>query len=172
MRTQDAARLLLLAAAWGGAFVFVRAAVPHFDAIGTALGRVLLGGRRLCGIKTGARCQDDSRVTIGANAAPAPSGDRGGNMLTFEDCVSLCELTREEIQAIAEHEHIPEMAAAELGNYLAHTPEGEPAIRDILVDDMRAAMSQGDLRRSATLKHVLRHFIERHPSAERRHTPR
>ena len=37
-------------------------------------------------------------------------------MLTFEDCLSLSELTEEEILAIAEHEHIPELAALELGS--------------------------------------------------------
>ena len=39
-------------------------------------------------------------------------------MLTYEDCVSLSGLTREEIEAIAEHEHIPAIVAAELANYL------------------------------------------------------
>ena len=32
-------------------------------------------------------------------------------MLTLEDCIGLSELDEEEILAIAEHEHIPEMAA-------------------------------------------------------------
>lgn len=39
-------------------------------------------------------------------------------MLSLEDCIALCDLTEEEVLAIAEHEHIPEMAATELGNYL------------------------------------------------------
>ena len=34
-------------------------------------------------------------------------------MLTIQDCIELSELTEEEILAIAEHEHIPEMAAIE-----------------------------------------------------------
>ena len=46
-------------------------------------------------------------------------------MLTYEDCVGMCELTAEEIRAISEHEHIPEIVAAELGAYLVKTPEGE-----------------------------------------------
>ena len=46
-------------------------------------------------------------------------------MLTIQDCIELSELSEEECEAIAEHEHIPLMAAVELGNYLIHTPDGE-----------------------------------------------
>ena len=44
-------------------------------------------------------------------------------MLSYEDCVELSDLTEEEIVAIAEHEHLPEMAALELGSYLVHTDD-------------------------------------------------
>jgi hypothetical protein len=44
-------------------------------------------------------------------------------MLTLQDCIELSELTKEEILAIARHEHIPEIAALELGHYLVQTPE-------------------------------------------------
>jgi len=58
-------------------------------------------------------------------------------MLTLEDCIAFSELSEDEIDAIAEHEHITEMAALELGNYLVHTPSGEkptPACRaDLLI---------------------------------------
>ena len=39
-------------------------------------------------------------------------------MLTLEDCIGLSGLTEEEILAIAQHEHIPQIAATELGNRL------------------------------------------------------
>ena len=32
-------------------------------------------------------------------------------MITLEDCIGLCGLTEEEVLAIAEHEHLPEIAA-------------------------------------------------------------
>ena len=35
-------------------------------------------------------------------------------MITLEDCVGLCGLTEEEVLAIAEHEHLPEIAATAL----------------------------------------------------------
>ena len=84
-------------------------------------------------------------------------------MLTFEDCVALAELTEEEVAAIAAHEHVPEIIAAELGNYLVHDPHGVPKIRRIIVDDIAHARARGDLAGVARLKAVLRQFIATHP---------
>ena len=39
-------------------------------------------------------------------------------MITFDDCLAFCELTEDEIDAIAEHEHLPETVALEMGSYL------------------------------------------------------
>jgi hypothetical protein len=89
-------------------------------------------------------------------------------MLTFDDCVALCELTEEEIAAIAEHEHLPMIVAAELGNYLIHGPDGALRIKRIILDDMLAANRVRDSRRRLTLKLVLRQFVERHPECQSR----
>lgn len=86
-------------------------------------------------------------------------------MLTLQDCIELSELTEDEILAIAEHEHIPEMAALEMGNYLVHTPEGERRIKSMIVDDIQAARDHGNLRHAAMLKLVLRHFVASHTAA-------
>ena len=83
-------------------------------------------------------------------------------MLTIEDCIALSELTEEEILAIAAHEHIPEMAAAELGNYLLHTPEGEVRVAAMIRDDMEAALRGGNLRRVVLLRHCLKRFLRGH----------
>ena len=89
-------------------------------------------------------------------------------MLTFDDCVALCELTAEEIEAIAEHEHLPMIVAAELGSYLIQGPDGALRIKRIILDDMMAADRAGDDTRALTLKLVLRHFIDRHPECRDR----
>jgi hypothetical protein len=86
-------------------------------------------------------------------------------MLTLEDCIALSELTEEEILAIAEHEHIPEMAAAELGSYLVQTTEGETRISVMIRDDIDHAHRVGDFKRAALLRCCLRHFLEHHPQA-------
>jgi hypothetical protein len=45
-------------------------------------------------------------------------------MITLEDCVGLCGLTEEEVLAIAEHEHLPEIAATALAEYLLSQEQG------------------------------------------------
>lgn len=90
-------------------------------------------------------------------------------MLSLEDCLGLCELTEAEIEAIAEHEHIPEIAAVELGHYLEQTPRGELTIKEMMRDDICAAAAAGDWMRSLGLKLVLREYILRHPRCEQRH---
>jgi hypothetical protein len=86
-------------------------------------------------------------------------------MLTFEDCLGLCELSEEEIRAIAEHEHLPQIVALELGSYLMRGPDGELLVSHMFIDDVRAAERRGDLVHAATLKRALRQFIEHHGAA-------
>lgn len=86
-------------------------------------------------------------------------------MISFEDCVGLCGLSEAEIAAIAEHEHMPEIAAAILGQYLLHRQHGPVRIRQMLVDDIRAAMADGNVRHAAELTSALRHLISTHPEA-------
>ena len=86
-------------------------------------------------------------------------------MLTLQDCIELSDLSEEEILAIAEHEHIPEMAAVEMGNYLVHTPEGEVAIKRMIADDIAHARETGNTKHAAVLRHVLKHYLEHHANA-------
>lgn len=85
-------------------------------------------------------------------------------MVTFDDCLSLCELTEDEIAAIAEHEHLPDTVALEMGSYLVHGPDGDLRIQQIILDDISTAQQRGDLVHAAHLKQTLRMFIEQHPA--------
>jgi len=89
-------------------------------------------------------------------------------MLTLEDCIGLCGLSEDEILAIAGHEHIPEIAAVELGNYLATSPDGEVCIRSMIRDDITDAMTRGNRERALALKLVLRSYILGHPRCDER----
>jgi hypothetical protein len=89
-------------------------------------------------------------------------------MLTLEDCIALSGLTEEEILAIVEHEHIPEIAAAELGNYLVHAPGGERFIKAMIRDDIAAAAACGNRHHVLALKLLLRNFIVQHPLCDER----
>jgi hypothetical protein len=90
-------------------------------------------------------------------------------MLCLEDCLALCDLSEEEVLAIAEHERIPEMAAIELGNYLVHTPEGESRIKAIIRDDIARARQRGERNHELALRLLLRNFVLNHPRCEERH---
>lgn len=83
-------------------------------------------------------------------------------MLTYEDCLGLCDLTDEEIRAIAAHEHIPEVVALELGQYLIKTEDGTRVIKSMILDDIAAAEKSGHPDEALKLKAVMRHFIETH----------
>jgi hypothetical protein len=86
-------------------------------------------------------------------------------MITLEDCIDFCSLTKEEVLAIAEHEHLPEVAACALAEYLLNQEHGPEKIRDMIVDDVRAAQARGDSQHVRTLLHVLHHFLKAHPEA-------
>jgi hypothetical protein len=93
-------------------------------------------------------------------------------MLTLVDCIALSELTEDEVQTIARHERIPHIAAAELGNYLVHSADGELSLKEMLRDDIAAAAAHGDAERVLALKLVIRGYIARHPCCESRQHPR
>ncbi|MSP66953.1 MAG: hypothetical protein EXQ96_02425 [Alphaproteobacteria bacterium] len=84
-------------------------------------------------------------------------------MLTLKDCIDLCGLTKEEIDAIAEHEHLPEIIAVELAAYMVQTPEGVPAIKRMSVDDIAAAEARGNRAHARRLPAALCHFARTHP---------
>ena len=80
-------------------------------------------------------------------------------MLSLEDCIALSGLTEDEVLAIAQHEHIPEIAAAELGNYLSRSEDGRLAIKSMIREDIQAAAARGERERVLALKVVLRHYV-------------
>jgi hypothetical protein len=84
-------------------------------------------------------------------------------MISLEDCIAMCGLTAAEVAAIAEHEHLPEVAAATLGRYLLDHTGGAGKIRVMIVDDIRAALRSGDSEHAARLMGALRHLPADHP---------
>jgi hypothetical protein len=86
-------------------------------------------------------------------------------MISLEDCIALSGLEEEEVLAISEHEHIPEIAAAALASYLLKQPHGGDAIRTMIIDDIHAALDAGRVEHAAHLFMALRHFLQEHPEA-------
>ena len=87
-------------------------------------------------------------------------------MISLEDCIAICGLDAKEVEAIAEHEHIPEISAAALADLLLHQAGGAERIRQMILDDIRAAVEIGRLDHAAGLRIALRHFLEHHPEAQ------
>lgn len=68
-------------------------------------------------------------------------------MLTLRDCIGLRDVTEDEIAVVAEHERIPMICAAELANYLVHSPDGVPMLKRMILDDIEAAEAGEDWAR-------------------------
>jgi hypothetical protein len=68
--------------------------------------------------------------------------------ITLQDCIAMCGLTEEEVLAIAEHEHQPEIVGTALASYLLGQEHGTEKIRDMIVECSarrpgRSAMQEG-----------------------------
>ena len=88
-------------------------------------------------------------------------------MITLYDIEDMSALTREEIAAVAEHEHISPLDATLLGDYLMHVRHGPQKVHAMLCDDIRAALHKDDLPHARALFTVLRKFLADHPDAAR-----
>jgi hypothetical protein len=86
-------------------------------------------------------------------------------MISLEDCIALCGLNADEVEAIAEHEHIPEMAAAAFANYLLQQAGGPERIRTMIIEDIHKSLDDGRVRHATELFMALRHFLQEHPAA-------
>lgn len=86
-------------------------------------------------------------------------------MITLEDCYGMCGLDPEEVAAISEHEHLPEIEAAALASYLLHRAGGAREIRRMLIEDVRDALHHGNVGHACELLGAFRHFLQQHPEA-------
>jgi hypothetical protein len=86
-------------------------------------------------------------------------------MISLEDCVAFCGLDKDEVAAISEHEHIPEIAATALADYLLKQSHGGEKIRTMIIEDIHKALDAGRVRHAQELFMALRHFLDQHPEA-------
>jgi hypothetical protein len=88
-------------------------------------------------------------------------------MITLDDIEDITDLTRDEIAAVAEHEHLGEMAATLLGDYMMHQHHGPARVQQMICDDIRQALHKDDLDHARKLFATLRHYMSEHPEAAR-----
>ncbi|MDF0600404.1 hypothetical protein P1J78_06655 [Psychromarinibacter sp. C21-152] len=88
-------------------------------------------------------------------------------MISLDDIVDMCSLTREEIDAVGAHEHVEGVNAAALAEYMMHAPHGPQHVQQIICEDIRAALRADDLAQARKLFAVLHHYLSAHPEAVR-----
>ena len=84
-------------------------------------------------------------------------------MLSMQDVLDYCDLDRGEIEAIAEHEHIPMTIAAEMGESLLCTPEGVCQLHTMIIENMQHALDVGHFEHVQELAQTYQHLQRRHP---------
>ena len=88
-------------------------------------------------------------------------------MINLDDILDMCALDREEIAAIAAHEHIPDVDAALEAEYLMHAHKGPQHVHEMLCEDIRDALRADRVGEARRLFAVLHRFLAEHPEAVR-----
>lgn len=84
-------------------------------------------------------------------------------MLSMQDVMDYCDLEQGEIEAIAEHEHIPVVVAAELSEALLCSPEGVCRLHAMIVENMAHALEIGQYEHVQDLSKTYQHLQRTHP---------
>lgn len=88
-------------------------------------------------------------------------------MLSLKDCLDFCELEQDEVSAVASHEHIPVIVAAELCDQLLNSPDGVRSLHTMLLENIEHALEHGEVERAGEFSRVYKHFQDEHPLAPR-----
>lgn len=84
-------------------------------------------------------------------------------MLCLDDCLEFCELESDEVDAIAEHEHVPAIVAAEIGSELLKSDVGVVKLHTMILEDIEIALAHGRTEHAQELAMTYRHFQSAHP---------
>ena len=84
-------------------------------------------------------------------------------MLSIRDCLDYCDITEDEVELIAEHEAIPDVAAAQLACGLVQTPEGVLILTRFMQDLIERASLRGDIEKAIRASAIRARFMADHP---------
>lgn len=84
-------------------------------------------------------------------------------MLSIRDCLDYCDLTDDEIALFAEHEGIPDAAAAQVVCGMVQTPEGVLMLTNYMQDLVARATELGQADRAERAKNACARFMADHP---------
>ena len=88
-------------------------------------------------------------------------------MLSLRDFIDMCDLTEEEVTAIAEQERLPAIIPAQIGCAMLRSERGVAYIRDVLRNRAEQAVDRGDMETAALHLHTYEEFRTRCPQAIR-----
>lgn len=88
-------------------------------------------------------------------------------MITLDDIEDMTCLTRDQITAVADHEHLAELSAALMAEYLMQQHNGPQAVQQMICEDIQAALHESEIDRARALFGTLRQFVLDHPEAVR-----
>jgi len=83
-------------------------------------------------------------------------------MLSLAECIGMSDLTEDEIAVIAEHEHVPDIVAVELGQDLLKTSKGVFILRCYVSDVLEQAKLAGKRDKVKRLDRLLTRFNAEH----------
>lgn len=84
-------------------------------------------------------------------------------MLAMQDVLDYCDLEEGEIEAIAEHEHIPLVVAAEMSECLLGSPEGVCRLHAMITENLEHARECGRFQHAKELETTYQHLQRTHP---------
>jgi hypothetical protein len=84
-------------------------------------------------------------------------------VLTYEDCLCFNDLSDEEVEVLAEHEHMPDMVACELATCLHTSRQGLKTLRRCMEEDLLLATRAHKHARMAVIGRALSRFDREHP---------
>ncbi|MFV0665561.1 hypothetical protein [Denitromonas sp.] len=86
-------------------------------------------------------------------------------MLSMRDCLDYCDITDDEVALIAEHEGIPDVAAAQVACGLVQTPEGVLLLSRYMADLVDRAERTGQHDKAVRARAVIARFMADHSTA-------
>jgi len=84
-------------------------------------------------------------------------------MLSLIDCLDFIDLDRATIEVIAEHQHLPSVVAAELGDKLIASAKGIYQIHEMHRDLIEKVARTGHLEREKELRTIYAAFTRKYP---------
>lgn len=84
-------------------------------------------------------------------------------MLALNDVIGCSSLYECEVEAIAEHEHVPLPVAVVIGEVLLTSPEGVCKLHQIVAEDIQHAVDEGDLQSALKFAKTYEVVAQRHP---------